>query len=56
MALCAGKPAPDWVLQALPGLPATMGASDRRAGHYERAVIDLAESLVLACRVGERRV
>lgn len=54
VALCAGKPAPDWVLQALPGLPATMAASDRRAGHYERAVIDLAESLVLSPRVGER--
>ena len=54
VALCAGKPAPDWVLQALPGLPATMAASDRRAGRYERAVIDLAESLVLAPRVGER--
>ena len=54
VALCAGQAAPDWVLQALPGLPATMAAADRRAGHYERAVIDLAESLVLAPRVGER--
>jgi exoribonuclease R len=53
-ALCAGNPVPDWVLQALPGLPATMAASDRRASQYERAVIDLAESLVLARRVGER--
>jgi len=54
VALCAGQPAPDWVLQALPGLPATMAASDRRAGQYERAVIDLAESLMLARRIGER--
>ena len=54
VALCAGQAPPDWILQALPGLPATMAAADRRAGHYERAVIDLAESLVLARRVGER--
>jgi VacB/RNase II family 3'-5' exoribonuclease len=54
VALSAGKPPPDWVLQALPGLPKTMADSDRRAGQYERAVIDLAESLVLADRVGER--
>jgi exoribonuclease R len=54
VALCAGNPVPDWVLQALPGLPATMAASDRRASQYERAVIDLAESLVLARQVGER--
>ncbi|MCJ0825000.1 RNB domain-containing ribonuclease [Luteimonas sp. 50] len=53
VALCAGQPVPDWVLQALPGLPATMADADRRAGRFERAVIDLAESLVLATRVGE---
>ena len=53
VALCAGEPVPDWVLQALPGLPRTMAAADQRASRYERAVIDLAESLVLAPRVGE---
>lgn len=54
VALCAGEAPPAWVLEALPGLPKTMADSDRRAGRYERAVIDLAESLVLAPRVGER--
>ena len=53
VALCAGQPVPDWVLQALPALPATMADADRRAGRFERAVIDLAESLMLASRVGE---
>lgn len=53
VALCAGEPVPAWVLQALPGLPATMAAADQRAGRYERAVIDLAEALVLAPRIGE---
>jgi exoribonuclease R len=54
VALCAGKAPPAWVLEALPGLPETMADSDRRAARYERAVIDLAESLALAGRVGER--
>jgi exoribonuclease R len=53
VALCAGQPVPDWVLQALPGLPATMADADRRAGRFERMVIDLAEALMLAPRVGE---
>jgi hypothetical protein len=30
-----------------------MRDSDRRAGHYQRAIIDLVEALVLAPRVGE---
>ena len=54
LALCAGEAPPAWVLEALPGLPGTMAESDRRAGRYQRAVIDLAESLVLARRTGER--
>ncbi len=53
VALCSGEPVPGWVLEALPGLPRTMAVSGQRAGRYERAVIDLAEALVLAPRVGE---
>ncbi|MGH8030044.1 MAG: RNB domain-containing ribonuclease [Arenimonas sp.] len=53
VALCAGMPVPDWVRAALPGLPETMRASDRRASHYQRAIIDLIEALVLAPHVGE---
>jgi len=53
VALCAGEPVPDWVLQALPELPRTMGAADHRANRYERAVIDLAEALMLAPRIGD---
>ena len=53
VALCAGKPVPQWVLDALPGLPATMQESARRAGRYENAVLDLAEAAALAPRVGE---
>jgi exoribonuclease R len=53
VALCAGEPVPRWVLDALPGLPATMQESARRAGRYENAVLDLAEAVALAPRVGE---
>ncbi len=53
VALCAQQPVPEWALAALPGLPATMQASDRRAHKYERAVIDLVESIVMAPRVGQ---
>ena len=53
VALCAGKPVPQWVLEALPGLPATMQESARRARRYENAVLDLAEAAALASRVGE---
>ncbi len=54
IALCAGRPVPDWVLQALPTLPATMGQADRGANRFERAVVDLAEAVMLAPRIGEQ--
>jgi exoribonuclease R len=53
IALCSGTPVPPWVLEALPGLPATMQGSARRASRYENAVLDLAEAAVLASRLGE---
>ncbi|QSR27062.1 ribonuclease II [Nocardioides aromaticivorans] len=53
LAICAGTPVPDWVRQALPGLPKELQDSARRAGAYERAVLDLLEAAVLADRVGE---
>ncbi|TWG94213.1 VacB/RNase II family 3'-5' exoribonuclease [Nocardioides sp. J9] len=53
LALCAGEPVPDWVREALPALPKELQDSARRAGAYERAVLDLLEAAVLADRVGE---
>jgi len=53
VALCAAKPVPEWVLVALPGLPATMEEADRRASRFERAVLDLTEAVTLASRIGE---
>lgn len=54
VALCAQQPVPDWVLAALPNLPATMQASGHRAHQYEKAVLDLAEAAALASRIGEQ--
>ncbi|WP_460809838.1 RNB domain-containing ribonuclease [Nocardioides salsibiostraticola] len=53
VALCAGEPVPQWVLEAMPELPKTMQRSGQRAGAYERAILDLVEAGVLASRVGE---
>jgi len=53
VALCAGQRVPAWVLEALPALPATMSEADRRASRFERAVLDLVESVTLAPRVGD---
>jgi VacB/RNase II family 3'-5' exoribonuclease len=53
IALCAGQPVPAWVLAALPALPATMTDADRRASHFERAVLDLVEAVMLGPCVGE---
>jgi exoribonuclease R len=53
LALCAGRPVPDWARAALPALPAEMAAADKRAHEIDRAIVDLAEAIVLAPRVGE---
>jgi exoribonuclease R len=45
---------PEWARAALPGLPEVMAAATRRANALERAVVDAAEAVVLAPRVGER--
>ena len=54
VALCAGAPVPSWVRTALPTLPEQMATADHRAHALDRAVIDLAEALVLQHRVGEQ--
>lgn len=45
---------PDWVAHVLPDLPALLTAAGRRSGAADRGIVDLAEALVLAPRVGER--
>lgn len=53
VALCAGEPVPDWVLEKLAVVPEAMRDSGRRASAYERGVVDLVEAGVLAPHVGE---
>jgi exoribonuclease R len=53
LALCAGEPVPGWARAALPQLPAEMASADRRSHEIDRAVVDLAEAVLLAPRVGE---
>lgn len=53
VALAAGEEVPAWARKALPRLPEEMAGATRRAQELERAVVDLAEAVVLAHRVGE---
>ena len=53
LALAAGVEVPDWARHALPDLPGEMAGATRRAQELDRAVIDLAEAIVLAPRIGE---
>ena len=54
LALSAAQAVPDWAREALPRLPEVMAGATRRAGALERAVVDAAEAVVLAARIGER--
>lgn len=53
VALCAGEPVPAHVRAVLPDLPGVMSAATARASALERAVVDLAEAVVLAPCVGQ---
>ncbi len=53
LALSADKSPPQWVLSALESIPDTMVEASRRERAFERAMVDFAESLTLAHRVGE---
>jgi len=53
LAACAGVAPPEWARSALAAVPRTMAEADQRAHAADRAVIDIAEALVLQHRVGE---
>ena len=53
LALCAGRPVPEWVRAALPDLPKLMGEARRRESAATRASLDVLESAELARHVGE---
>jgi len=53
LAIMAGQPVPDAVEQAFQRLPKVMGHADALGGQIDRAVIDLAEAVMLSGREGE---
>jgi exoribonuclease R len=53
VALSAGREPADWVLAALPGLPAVMEESAQKASQYEAGIVSTLEAAVLQRRVGE---
>ena len=53
LAIANGEKVPDVVAEAFPRLPAVMGRSEAHGGQVERAVIDLAEAVMLQGREGE---
>lgn len=54
LAVTSGNPVPDWVLRALPTLPGILRSADSLGSSADRESLDLAESVILADRVGER--
>jgi len=53
LAVANGQPVPDHVAAALPRLPKIMARADSRAGQIDRAVIGMAEAVLLSGREGE---
>jgi exoribonuclease R len=53
LAICEGRPVPEWVREALPTLPEIMRSSDQRASKVDRTCIDQVEVWMLADRRGE---
>lgn len=53
LAVANGRPVPEPVAAAFEALPAVMARADALSGKIERAVIDLAEAVMLQERVGE---
>lgn len=54
LAVANGKPVPAAVEEAFPKLPEVMAGADSRSAQIERAVIDLAEAVMLKDQVGNR--
>lgn len=53
LAIAGGKPVPDWVDAAFLRLPDVMNRADAKAAQVDSAVVELAESVVLAGHVGQ---
>ncbi len=53
LALYADRPPPSWALEALDELPSLMGRARSKDSALEKAMVDFAETMVLAPHVGE---
>ena len=53
LAVANGRAVPDWVTSAFDRLPEVMNRAEAKAGQVDSAVLELAEAVVLAGRVGE---
>ena len=53
LAVANARSVPDFVTAAFARLPDVMNRADAKAGQVDSAVLELAEAVVLACRVGE---
>jgi exoribonuclease R len=53
IAVAGGRRVPEWVMAALPTVPAALGAGQQRQSALDRGVRDEVEALVLDDRVGE---
>jgi exoribonuclease R len=53
VSVSAGQEIPEWVRAALPSLPETMEASNRRAQQYEAGIVSAVEAALLERSVGE---
>lgn len=53
LAAVAGEPAPEWVREALDGLPGLMAQGALRTARLERECVDLVEAALMSGRVGE---
>jgi exoribonuclease R len=53
LAICAETEVPPWVHAGLAELPQIMAGADQHAHQVDRAVVDLAETVLLQERVGE---
>ncbi|GAA4754143.1 RNB domain-containing ribonuclease [Gordonia alkaliphila] len=54
LSVTAGRPVPDWVVAALPGLGKVMSGADAVASTAARNSVNLAEAVVLADQIGAR--
>ncbi len=54
LAHCDGRTPPGWAVEALEEIPGLMTETSNHGKRFERALIDFAEAMVLAHRVGER--